>query len=875
MTSKNLLKAIFSVLVLLSFLSSSAQSTVSGQIVDAETGEPLIGATVIEKGTNNGVITNMTGSFSISVSAGATLEISYVGFLTTEVSASDDLSKIQLESDAVGLAEVQVIASFAIDRKTPVAVSRITQTEIETKIGSQEFPEILKSTPGVYATKQGGGFGDGRINVRGFNSENVAVMINGIPVNDMENGRIFWSNWAGLTDATTSMQVQRGLGASKVAVPSIGGTINIVSKATDRTEGGHVYVATGNDAYSKVGFSVSSGLKDNGWAFTLSGAKTQGDGYVDGTEFLGYSYFANIAKKINNQHEVTFTAVGAKQRHGQRQNRSSLETYELASSGIKYNPDWGYRDGQIVHVEDNFYHKPQLSLNHYWTISNKTDVSTAVYASWGSGGGGGTGGDFDPARNNRVGGPFGTLNIDALVDINQASVTGESAAWQRASRNDHSWYGILSSVNHQLNDNINLLGGIDLRSYTGKHFYEVTDLLGGEFILNDDDINNPVRTLRKGDKYNYNYDGHVGWIGAFAQAEYTKDKLSAFVTVSLSNTSYAQTEYFNTLNDDTKAAINGSATVRAEYETLVGGTDELNALLAQDQRTDPINFFGYQIKGGANYNLDDYNNVYVNIGTFSKAPFYRNVFTDRRSNEANTEAKNEEIFSTEIGYGMRRGGLSLNLNIYRTQWNNRAYTISRTDSNGNTIFGNITGIDALHQGVEIDGKYTVDSRLSFTYMASIGDWRWVNNINNVIIEDENNNQIGDPIDVYIEDLRVGDAAQTTAALGVRYNLLEGLFFGIDYNFYDNLYASYDPTGRTSPEDNVDAWQVPAYSLVDVNVTYKFKIGDFNASMYANVYNFFDEQYVADANDGSNNDAQSAFLYYGFGRNWNLGLKVNF
>lgn len=873
--TKNLLKAIFSVLMLVSLIGAQAQTTVSGRVVDSETGEPLIGATVLEKGTSNGVIADMTGSFSISVNSGATLEISYVGFLTMDVSASDDLSRIQLEADAVGLAEVQVIASFAIDRKTPVAVSRITQAEIETKIGSQEFPEILKSTPGVYATKQGGGFGDGRINVRGFNSENVAVMINGIPVNDMENGRIFWSNWAGLTDATTSMQVQRGLGASKVAVPSIGGTINIVSKATDRTEGGHIYLATGNDAYSKVGFSVSSGLKDNGWAFTLSGAKTQGDGFVDGTEFLGFSYFANIAKKINNKHEVTFTAVGAKQRHGQRQNRSSLETFELSESGIKYNPDWGYRDGQIVHVEDNFYHKPQLSLNHYWTISDKTDVSTALYASWGSGGGGGTGGDFDPARNNRVGGPFGTLNIDALVDINQASLTGESVAWQRASRNDHNWYGLLSSVTHQLNDNINLLGGIDLRSYTGKHFYEVTDLLGGEFILNDDDINNPVRTLRKGDKYNYNYDGHVGWVGAFAQAEYTKDKLSAFVTVSLSNTSYAQTEYFNTLTDATKASINGSATVRAEYEALVGSAEELDALLAQDQKTDNINFFGYQIKGGANYNIDDYNNIYVNIGTFSKAPFYRNVFTNRRSNDANTEAKNEEIFSTEVGYGLRRGRLTANVNVYRTQWNNRAYTIARTDNNGNTIFGNITGIDALHQGVEIDGRYTVDSKLSFTYMASIGDWRWVNNVNDVIIEDENNNQIGDPIDVYIKDLRVGDAAQTTAAIGVRYNLLEGLFFGIDYNYYDNLYASYDPTGRTSEEDNVDAWQIPAYSLVDVNVTYKFKIGDFDASLYGNVYNFFDEQYVADGNDGSNNDAQSAFVYYGFGRNWNLGLKVNF
>ena len=107
--------------------------------------------------------------------------------------------------------------SFAVDRKTPVAVSTIKADVIENKLGTQEFPEILKSTPGVYATKSGGGFGDGRLNLRGFNSENVAVMINGVPVNDMENGRVYWSNWAGLSDVTSAMQVQRGLGASKVS----------------------------------------------------------------------------------------------------------------------------------------------------------------------------------------------------------------------------------------------------------------------------------------------------------------------------------------------------------------------------------------------------------------------------------------------------------------------------------------------------------------------------------------------------------------------------------------------------------------------------------------------------------------------------------
>jgi len=169
----------------------------------------------------------------------------------------------------------------------------------------------LKSTPGVYATKSGGGFGDGRINMRGFNSENVAVMINGVPVNDMENGRVYWSNWAGLSDVTSAMQVQRGLGASKVAVPSIGGTINILSKTSDVRKGGNVMASTGNDGYQKYGFTLSTGLMDNDVAATVSFASTTGEGYVDGTQFKGYNYFVNFSKELNDNHKLSFTLRSA------------------------------------------------------------------------------------------------------------------------------------------------------------------------------------------------------------------------------------------------------------------------------------------------------------------------------------------------------------------------------------------------------------------------------------------------------------------------------------------------------------------------------------------------------------------------------------
>jgi len=820
----------------------SQERTVSGTVVESSTGEPLIGANVVVEGTTTGTVTDLNGNFKLAVPSGSvTLKVSFIGYneFTKTLSGNEsDLGEISLETSAIGLQEVEVIASIAVDRKTPVAVSTIKQAELQSKIGSQEFPEILKSTPGVYATKTGGGFGDGRINVRGFDDDNVAVLINGVPVNDMENGNVYWSNWAGLTDATRSIQVQRGLGASKVAVPSVGGTINIISKATDFDKGGSIYAATGNDAYSKLGFTLNSGLTDNGWAFTLSGAKTQGDGYVDGTEFLGFSYYANIAKQINDNHEVTFTAIGTKQRHGQRQSNSLLIDYENSPSGIKYNPDWGYRNGQVVQIEDNFYHKPQLSLNHYWTLSDRMELSTAAYASFGTGGGGGTGGTFD--KSIRKGGEYGPVDVDFFVEQNENSVDGESSAWLRASRNDHKWYGVLSSLNYDISSSLKFLGGIDFRYYKGSHFYEITDLLGGDYVLNNDDINNPNRTLTVGDKYNYNYDGVVLWEGLFGQVEYTEGDLAAFLSLAASNTSYSRFELFN--------------------ET------------PENEESETINFFGYQIKGGANYNLTRNHNVFANVGYFEKAPFFRNVFLSRTSNAANEDAVNEKIFSAELGYGYRSSNFTANINVYRTKWMDKASVRSTPNADGQIFYANITGINALHQGVEVDGKFKANSNLTFTGMLSLGDWRWLNNVEDVRIEDEDGNTLGDPINIYIEDLRVGDAAQTTAALGVQYEMIEGFKLGLDYNYYDNLFASFDPTARTT-EDVTDAWEVPAYGVFDLNVTYKFELGGFNASLYGNVYNLTDTQYVADANDGG--DAANSRVFYGFGRNWNLGLKVNF
>jgi len=824
------------------------QTKISGTIVD-ETNQPLPGASVLEKGTTNGVSTDFDGNFTLNAkSSNGTLVISFIGYKTKEISFSSAKSKlgnIKLEEDAI-LDEIVVTAtSFAIGRKTPVAVSTVKAADIEAKLGGQEFPEILKSTPGVYATKSGGGYGDGEINLRGFRTQNIAVMINGIPVNDMENEAVYWSNWAGLSDVTSAMQVQRGLGASKVAVPSIGGTINIISKSTDAVKGGAIRMSTGNDGYQKYGMTLSTGLMDNGFAVTASAATVSGEGYVNGLQFEGFNYFLNISNQVNENHKLSFNAIGTIQEHGQRYNRRTIAQYRATEQGGKrFNPDWGFRNGKVENSSFNFYHKPQISLNHDWIISDATFLTTSLYASFGSGGGRRTQGTKFSNDSYRLGDIDQPIDFDRIVDENIANGANGATDIFAASKNSHEWYGVLSTLKTDLSETLTLSGGLDARYYIGSHWYEVTDLLGGEYFYNSDlDERTGGQALKVGDRFNKDYDGKVGRYGVFGQLEYSKDDLSLFVSSSVSNSVYSKVDNMS-FGDETR-----------ESETA--------------------NFYGYSVKGGANYNYTDSQNVFANIGYFSRAPIADNVFNSDYDVDLYEGALNEKVFSVELGYGFKTQVFSANVNLYHTAWIDRFMTFSLPGADGEFITSNVTGLDALHQGLEIDFLFRPIDKLSITGMASLGNWRWKDNASASTFNDTTGEIIATST-VYAKDLKVSDAAQTTFAFGIQYDLLEKTNISLDYNYAGDNYATMNVTSRTDEaEQGVDTWKLPNYHLFDFGIRHGFDIGGFASTLSANFNNIFDVEYISDANNGSNSDYDTAQVYYGAGRTFSLGLKVEF
>lgn len=885
-------------------VSEIVAQTVKGKLVDGDTNEPLIGASVIVNGTTIGVITDIDGNFSIKSSVQKpVIKMSYIGYkdqsIKVQKSGNVDLGTIIMNTDAFALKDVVVTSSIAVARKTPVALSTVDPVFIDEKLGTQEFPEILKTTPGVYATKNGGGYGDSKINMRGFQSANVAVMINGVPMNDMEWGGVYWSNWAGLSDVTRSLQTQRGLGASKVSAPSVGGSINVVTRTIDQKRGGNISYGMGNDGYNSILFNVSTGLMKNGWAVTLLGGKKWGDGYIQGTEFEGYNYFLNVSKKLSDSQTLSLTAFGAPQSHNQRSNYDGLtiegwqqvKNYMKGDSEYKYNPTYGFGlHGERKTSARNVYHKPQISLNHQWQINEKSSLSTALYMSIGRGYGYSGQGLTSDYQNGWYGSSNGTLNTtyrnadgtfayDQIQENNMASDHGSLMIMSK-SLNYHNWYGLLSTYTTKLGKYLDVYGGIDFRYYKGEHRNEIIDLYDGQYYTdirnrgnvsaaNNSAASDPTwkyQKLNVGDVIYRNYDGHVVQEGVFGQAEYNRGKLAAFISGSLSNSGYWRYDRFYYDKDHAKSAT--------------------------------LNFIGYTVKGGANINLTDNHNVFANVGYISRAPFFSGgaFLQSTTSNATNPDAINEKIFSAEIGYGYRSQFLTANLNLYYTKWLDKTTTKS-ADIKGTTerYTLNMSGVDARHMGVELDLVAKPFKFMELTGMLSIGDWVWDSNATGYFY-----NSIGQPLanpttgqvasgiqasdhakfTINQKGVKVGGSAQTTAALGANFKPTSDLRFGVTYTYQSNNYADYALSASNIVANTVletpDPWKIPAAGQLDANASYRFNIGNCKATIYGNVENLLNYNYIVDAYDGGTGTWDSAYrVFYQFGRTYSIRLKVNF
>ena len=811
--------------------------------------------------------------------------------------------------DSIALEEVVVssgIIDVAKERETPIAVSTISAREVQLKVGNMEFPEIMNKTPGVYATKQGGGYGDSRISLRGFDQRNTSFLINGQPVNDMENGWVYWSNWAGLTEVASGIQIQRGLGASKLAVPSVGGTVSIFTKSAEKAKGGSFTQLLGNDGYSKSTMAYNTGLNENGWSTSLLLSKWSGNGYIYNTSGAGTTYFAALGYAPDgSDHKMNLSVLGAGQWHHQRDVWVSIRDYQnFGEKGIdqRWNSNGGTRNGEEWSMRRNFYNKPLATFNWDWEVNDNIEVNTSLYASAGRGGGTGPRGrnyynsatDILPYRKdltthykeNGKGSrdSDGFINFDALVNHNVANTSGytgdigggnyagkkigsnsykydgvnRAIIIRRASMNSHDWVGAISNFNYR-SGKMRYSFGIDLRDYTGYHYRVLNDLMGldgyhssgnrntgGQIIETLVEANPFKNTGIKGPKMAYYNIGNVGWTGLNALAEYSGDDLTWVIQAGTSAQTYGRVDYFAQVGNP-----------ESKEKTVNGG----------------------YIKGGANYNFNERSNAFFNIGRIARQPNFDAIFPNF-ANNINPDIQNEEISSIEIGYGYIGESLKVNINAYSTNWGNRFISRGFSNAQGEDGTAQFKDVDVSHKGVEVEADWRPNNISRVRGMLSIGDWRYTKDFDAQLFNDQQQS-IGTAT-LYTKDAKVGDAAQFVAYLGYERRIGSNLNIDLDYRFVDGLYADYSITDSDfTNATNKGALKLPSYGLVDLGATYY--MGG-NLSMRLNINNLFNTVYIAESNSNIHASSDSQrwngidtrnYVWFGFGTTWNMSLRYRF
>lgn len=748
------------------------------------------------------------------------------------------------------LKEVVVMAGvidLAKDRQTPIAVSNISAQEIERKGASFDLIEVVRSTPSVQINR-GGGFGDGSMYLRGFDQTNTAFLINGQPINGVEDGKMYWSNWSGMIDIAQEVEIQRGLGSSKLAISSVGGTVNIVTKTVDTKAGGFYKSMIGHNNYFKNSLYLSTGLNDKGWAFAMLLGHWSGDGYMQFSKGQGQTYYFSVGYKPNKNNVFNMFITGAPQWHGSG-GGENLQTY--LDEGTEY-ADWGgVRNNEIYPGGRNFYHKPIYNLSWDWTINDNSSLSTVLYGSHGRGG-------FAYQEGRFYYTDQGLVDYDAIISANKA---GTSEGIVKSSVNGHNWYGAVSNFSSKLSDNLSYNIGFDVRHYNGIHFRTPTDFLGlssyrgatKSYGYNPWDA---VFDFPKGsrDEYHisYDYEEDINYAGLFGQLEYDGDGYSAYFQGSVSSQSHLKEDFMFGLG-----------------------------------KAEKVTNDGFNIKFGAAHELSSKSKLYGNFGFYSRQPFHDDLYDNiRYSNNLNVAGgENQEITGFELGYSYETDNFKAIIDLYSTKWDNRIISSTDYDSNNTIVsYSQSDPISQVHRGIEAQFFYRPSSDIMLKGYLSVGDWTYASNVMSTTFN-ESGQTISQGDVAYLDGVKVGDAAQTTGGFELMYRVNDVARLDISANHYADLFSrvNFSDDVFASPNNNGTV-KLPSHTLVDMSLTLDIPLEQNDLQARLSVFNIFDTLYIEEMTtnnyvDGTNNVWRgintSNRVDPGYLRTWSLGLTYRF
>lgn len=666
-------------------------------------------------------------------------------------------------------------------------------------------------------------FGAVRFRIRGYDADQFGTYINGVPMENLDNGFTPYGQWGGLNDVFRNRESTLGLMPTTFAYGGIGGLTSFDTRASHQRKQTSINYASSNRNYSnRIMLTHSTGLNSKGWAFSFSGSRRWADeGFTDGTYYDGWSFYLAVDKRFNDRHLLSFAAFGTPTENG-RQGASVTEMVNLAGNNF-YNPYWGYQNGKKRNASIARSFQPIGILTHDWKISDKTTLVSAASVTYGNRSV--TGLDWynaadprpdyyrylpsyqlDPNYAEQVKEELmgdvnkRQINWDALYNTNYNSfdvvhnafgITGNDAAGKRShyileNRIVNTLkYSFNSTLNTTLSEHASLSAGITYQSQRNNYYKKVDDLLGGDFYVDvnqfgerdfpsnpdagQNNLNTPNRILGVGDKFGYNYDINIKRGSVWLQGVFKFRKIDFFVATEHSYTSFYR------------------------YGNVKTGLFPANSY----GKSATNNFYNSGIKGGVTYKINGRNYLFANGSYESRAPFFENAYIAPRTRDfVQDNLKSEEILSTEAGYAMNAPKLKIRATGYFTQFKNQLDVLTfYNDEFQNFVNYAIGNIGKIHMGVEFGAEAKVYKGLSLTAAAAIGKYYYNTRQSATVTADNSSAILSKDVVVYSKNFNV-PTPQQAYTIGLDYRSPRYWFVTANFNYFDKMYLSINPIRRT-------------------------------------------------------------------------------
>ena len=728
---------------------------------------------------------------------------------------------------------------------------------------------MMNSNSNVYTSNVGYLWSPVRFKFRAYSSQYSDIYMNGVQVNNLENGQFNYSTIGGMNDATRNQDAATPFEVNAFGMSSIGGSSNYDFRASNYAAGNKVTLSGLNRNYTlRAMYTYGTGLTKKGWAFFGTVGyrwANMNTAAVDGTFYNSLGYFLSAQKVINENHSLNLATWGNPTERAQ-QGASTDEAYWLANDR-QYNPYWGYQNGEkrASRVVNNY--EPSVLLTWDYKINERMKLTTSAftkYAKYSSTrlnyNGQNPAPDYwknFPSYNYDVWSNTGTadeyaaweksrdywmssirhrqIDFDKLYFANQQlNTTGHDAVyWIEAKHNDHLANSLGSTFDWSIDNSTKFQVGLQLANNKGYHYSTMEDLLGGAYFHNVNtyaqgryasndselqyDLNNPNGVVREGDKMRYDYD--IISQNAKAWASFVKDK-------GISH------NYLSVKMGATQMWRNGHM-LNGFYDPAKGWAKN-----ASYGKSGKAHFLDGGFKVGSTLNLGKGNSISMGVGYEARAPRASVAFeSPEMNNNFVPNLKKEKIFSAELGYALNCSWARLNLTGYYTHtydgtdWQNFYF-----DDVNSFTYVSLTGLEKDYYGAELGVTFKVTSNFDINVTGTMAEAKYTSNsrVDYMLSTEGTTKQ-----DIcYNKGMRESGTPLAAISLGLSYRI-KGWYLDLTGNYYDRIYLSYSPcmryyetlskAGYVNNVNGQDVINVPEQAkgnggfMLDASIGHQFKV----------------------------------------------------